>query len=178
MPNHAAPDPQQPIPGRPRARNRLVLALAVFFGGIVTSFGGLFAIALVAAATHPTPTPPAPAPVVATSVPTLVAPVVTPPPTSAPTTTLALASPPPTPTTTTAPPQLVVTPRTTLAAPTTVFACGGDTYVNVDGNCVPRPTQAANAPPGATAQCRDGSYSFSQHRRGTCSGHGGVARWL
>jgi hypothetical protein len=25
--------------------------------------------------------------------------------------------------------------------------------------------------------CADGTYSFSQHRRGTCSHHGGVARW-
>lgn len=31
---------------------------------------------------------------------------------------------------------------------------------------------------GATAICRDGTYSFSQHRRGTCSHHGGVAQWL
>jgi hypothetical protein len=31
------------------------------------------------------------------------------------------------------------------------------------------------APPGATARCRDGSYSYSQHRSGTCSHHGGVA---
>jgi hypothetical protein len=34
------------------------------------------------------------------------------------------------------------------------------------------------APAGATAQCRDGTYSFSQHHSGTCSHHGGVARWL
>lgn len=33
-------------------------------------------------------------------------------------------------------------------------------------------------PYGATAQCRDGTYSYSSHRRGTCSHHGGVARWL
>ena len=33
-------------------------------------------------------------------------------------------------------------------------------------------------PAGATALCRDGSYSFSQSRRGTCSHHGGVAKWL
>jgi hypothetical protein len=33
-------------------------------------------------------------------------------------------------------------------------------------------------PPGATARCRDGTYSFSQHRSGTCSHHGGVAAWL
>jgi hypothetical protein len=36
----------------------------------------------------------------------------------------------------------------------------------------------ASAPPGATALCRDGTYSFSQHRSGTCSHHGGVAKWL
>lgn len=33
-------------------------------------------------------------------------------------------------------------------------------------------------PPGATAVCRDGDYSFSAHHTGTCSGHGGVKQWL
>ena len=33
-------------------------------------------------------------------------------------------------------------------------------------------------PPGATAICRDGDYSFSTHHTGTCSGHGGVRQWL
>ena len=37
---------------------------------------------------------------------------------------------------------------------------------------------ASGSPPGATAQCRDGTYSFSLHHSGTCSHHGGVARWL
>jgi hypothetical protein len=37
---------------------------------------------------------------------------------------------------------------------------------------------ADSVPPGATAQCRDGTYSFSQHRSGTCADHGGVAQWL
>jgi hypothetical protein len=37
---------------------------------------------------------------------------------------------------------------------------------------------AGGAPPGATAQCRDGTYSYSAHRSGTCSHHGGVAVWL
>jgi hypothetical protein len=37
---------------------------------------------------------------------------------------------------------------------------------------------ATAAPPGATALCRDGTYSYSKHRSGTCSGHGGVKRWL
>lgn len=36
----------------------------------------------------------------------------------------------------------------------------------------------AAPPPGATARCRDGTYSYSQHRSGTCSHHGGVAVWL
>jgi hypothetical protein len=44
---------------------------------------------------------------------------------------------------------------------------------------VPRPRHSPDGPPaGATAQCRDGTYSFSRSRRGTCSHHGGVARWL
>ena len=51
-------------------------------------------------------------------------------------------------------------------------------YKNVDGNSVARPYQAPSAPVGASAQCRDGTYSFSQNRRGTCSGHGGVDEWL
>jgi hypothetical protein len=38
-----------------------------------------------------------------------------------------------------------------------------------------QPEQAAAAPAGATARCRDGTYSFSQHRSGTCSHHGGDA---
>jgi hypothetical protein len=29
-----------------------------------------------------------------------------------------------------------------------------------------------------TARCRDGSVSFSEHRCGTCSYHGGVAEFL
>jgi hypothetical protein len=33
-------------------------------------------------------------------------------------------------------------------------------------------------PTGASAKCKDGTYSKSQHRSGTCSSHGGVAEWL
>ena len=43
------------------------------------------------------------------------------------------------------------------------------------------PTAAAPtgaAPANATALCKDGTYSMSQHRSGTCSRHGGVAQWL
>ena len=65
------------------------------------------------------------------------------------------------------------------AAPKAAASCDESThYVNSSGNCVPRPVQAAGAPSGASAKCKDGEYSFSQHRSGTCSGHGGVAQWL
>jgi Protein of unknown function (DUF3761) len=33
-------------------------------------------------------------------------------------------------------------------------------------------------PQGASALCRDGTYSFSRHHQGTCSHHHGVAMWL
>lgn len=58
--------------------------------------------------------------------------------------------------------------------------CAANYYRNSSGVCVHRPvkSQTATIPQGATAQCRDGVYSFSQHHRGTCSHHGGVARWL
>jgi hypothetical protein len=51
-------------------------------------------------------------------------------------------------------------------------------YTNVNGNQVHSPAYSNTVPAGATAQCRDGTYSFSQHRSGTCSGHGGVSQWL
>lgn len=50
-------------------------------------------------------------------------------------------------------------------------ACG-------DKSVRPKTTPQNSAPPGATALCRDGTYSFSQHRSGTCSHHGGVSKWL
>ncbi|MEP6886634.1 MAG: DUF3761 domain-containing protein, partial [Gammaproteobacteria bacterium] len=42
------------------------------------------------------------------------------------------------------------------------------------------PSRAAGNtdPTGATAKCKDGTYSKSQHHSGTCSKHGGVAEWL
>ena len=53
-------------------------------------------------------------------------------------------------------------------------------YVNHDGNRVPRPCgdTTQQCPRGATARCRDGTCSYSQHHSGTCSGHSGVAEWL
>lgn len=51
-------------------------------------------------------------------------------------------------------------------------------YTNSAGERVQSPTHYQSAPAGATALCRDGTYSFSRNRRGTCSHHGGVAKWL
>jgi hypothetical protein len=65
-----------------------------------------------------------------------------------------------------------------IARARTPVVCGADSYINSSGRCVHRPVRAPTAPVGASARCRDGTYSFSEHRRGTCSHHGGVAEWL
>ncbi|SAK94281.1 hypothetical protein AWB79_07076 [Caballeronia hypogeia] len=53
-------------------------------------------------------------------------------------------------------------------------------YTNRDGNSIHSPAHSRSGavPQGATARRSDGSYSFSQHRSGTCSRHGGVASGL
>ena len=61
----------------------------------------------------------------------------------------------------------------TDVVPWSAPSCGY--YINQDGHEVPRPCNPA--PPGSTAQCRDGTWSASEHRSGTCSDHGGVANW-
>ena len=55
---------------------------------------------------------------------------------------------------------------------------GDEYYTATSGHRVHREVRASNAPTGATARCRDDSWSFSENHRGTCSHHGGVARWL
>ena len=64
-----------------------------------------------------------------------------------------------------------------LVAPATrdSLACSRGYYKNAYGRCVHSPS---NNPTGATARCRDGTYSYSQHASGTCSHHGGVATWI
>jgi hypothetical protein len=75
--------------------------------------------------------------------------------------------------------------RAAFVALVAVFVLGGaavasdpDYYTNSSGHLVHRPEHAIRAPAGATARCRDGTWSFSEHRQGTCSHHGGVAAWL
>lgn len=52
-------------------------------------------------------------------------------------------------------------------------------YTNKNGHEVHSPSTAKSdtAPQGATARCRDSTYSFSANHRGTCSHHGGVSKW-
>jgi hypothetical protein len=53
-------------------------------------------------------------------------------------------------------------------------ACRSGSYKNSSGNCVEDPDGNTS---GGTARCADGTESHSQHRSGTCSGHGGVSQW-
>lgn len=61
-------------------------------------------------------------------------------------------------------------------APQGQGACAHHSYVNAAGEtvCAPHSEQHNNA----TALCNDGTYSYSQNRRGTCSHHGGVQNWF
>jgi len=61
----------------------------------------------------------------------------------------------------TAPPKVTTAPKTATVA-TTAGSGGAE-----DHNAA-----------GAIAQCKDGMYSHAKDRRGACSRHGGVARWL
>jgi len=54
----------------------------------------------------------------------------------------------------------------------------GTHYKNSERKRARKPARANTAPAGASAECRDGTFSFSANHRGTCSHHGGVKRWL
>ena len=69
----------------------------------------------------------------------------------------------------------IVLNGTKVTAPAASSPSQSNTYTNVDGNTIESPSSNQS---GATARCKDGTYSHSQHRSGTCSGHGGVAEWL
>ncbi len=110
-------------------------------------------------------------------------PTLPPEPTSIPTTT-------PVPTVYRAPTKYIPPPTkapapTQYVAPTTAQQQSGGLsndryYTNTAGNEVHAPAYSndGSVPAGASARCADGTYSFSESRRGTCSGHGGVAQWL
>jgi hypothetical protein len=96
-------------------------------------------------------------------------------------------SPTETPTPTLIPTQVYIAPTTPYVPPTQPPANqtnsqldNNNYYTNSAGNTVHSPanTVDGSVPAGASARCGDGTYSFSQSRRGTCSHHGGVAQWL
>jgi len=72
---------------------------------------------------------------------------------------------------------------TAAATPASAPAASAPAAAAAKSTSVPTksaPTTAASNtdPTGATAKCKDGTYSKSQHHSGTCSSHGGVAEWL
>lgn len=56
------------------------------------------------------------------------------------------------------------------------YVCNNNHYVNVSGHLVHSPS-CGKEHIKPTADCRDGSVSFSEHHQGTCSHHGGVDHW-
>lgn len=75
-------------------------------------------------------------------------------------------------------PEIVLHSRSDWSTPQAKLS-NDNHYTNVDGQSVHSPAYSSGGiPAGATAQCADGTYSFSTHRQGTCSHHGGVAKWL
>ncbi|HAQ02968.1 TPA: hypothetical protein DEP30_04130 [Candidatus Nomurabacteria bacterium] len=68
--------------------------------------------------------------------------------------------------------------ETPTPVPVTNTLSNNNYYTNTAGNKVHSPAYSNSVPSGASARCGDGTYSFSQSRRGTCSHHGGVSEWL
>jgi hypothetical protein len=66
----------------------------------------------------------------------------------------------------------------TFAAASNCTTSSHQTYRSSDGTEVHGPTCDVDPANGkVTADCRDGTHSYSHHRSGTCSRHGGVAAW-
>src|SRR5512142_3093347 len=117
----------------------------------------------------------------------VIAPTITATPTAQPSVTPALTAtltPTPTATLTPVPKRSVVPAQSTIQSvhPTVVQSglSNDRYYTNSDGDQVHSPAYSndSSVPAGASALCGDGTYSFSQHRSGTCSHHGGVSQWL
>jgi hypothetical protein len=77
-------------------------------------------------------------------------------------------------------PTLVAAAGITGLAASPVISAGdqcGDGYEwsTTVSSCIPVPTAASTAPPGATFLCVDGDYSYSKTSKGACSRHGGIA---
>jgi hypothetical protein len=74
----------------------------------------------------------------------------------------------------TAAPPAAAAPKTPAAPAASTTAAKTSTATK----SAPTSTAGNTDPTGASAKCKDGTYSKSAHRSGTCSSHGGVAEWL
>jgi len=57
-----------------------------------------------------------------------------------------------------------------------LLGAAATTFLSISGPNPPG-SEPSVSPTVITAMCRDGSVSYSRTRSGTCSHHGGVARW-
>jgi competence protein ComEC len=76
---------------------------------------------------------------------------------------------------------ITIRTETSGAGPPTTPIHQASPVPSSEGSTTPNSSPAAGpdiAPRGATAQCRDGTFSYSTHHSGTCSHHHGVAQWL
>jgi competence protein ComEC len=74
-----------------------------------------------------------------------------------------------------APPTEILPTSTLVSTPTTKPTLA---FTKTSVTIIAPTPKTPSYPIGATAICNDGTYSFSQHRQGTCSHHGGVLQWL
>jgi hypothetical protein len=65
--------------------------------------------------------------------------------------------------------------RTTHTRGQASYTKGETSYINRDGERKNIPGQSSD---GATARCRNGLWSYSKNRQGTCSQEGGVDYWV
>lgn len=72
--------------------------------------------------------------------------------------------------------QSVFAAQTTTASDSAGKATSPGFTINTNGKTLPAST--ATIPEGATAKCKDGSFTFEPKKATTCSGHMGVAQWF
>jgi hypothetical protein len=64
-----------------------------------------------------------------------------------------------------------------MTTPTFAYQCNSLHYINSSGHLIHSPSCYGQHIHHISAHCRDGSLSSSEHHRGTCSHHHGVAYW-
>jgi hypothetical protein len=64
-----------------------------------------------------------------------------------------------------------------MITPASAYQCNSLHYLNSSGHDIHSPSCDSQHLNHVTAHCGDGSISSSEHHRGTCSHHHGVAYW-